>query len=699
MTSVSRTHFPHYIEVILLIAIVLIAIIFRFAQFTQVPPGLHYDEAIDARIAQEIRSGQWSIYFEEGWGREPLYHYLVAFTLNLIPDPTSALRFVSGLLGLIQLLAAYVLYRKLFGVSAALIGALWIAVMFWTVSTSRAGLRNITLTTMTTLTALAFWNAWSKSPISNFQSPTPNLQSPISRFILPGVLLGLTLYTYQPSRVVPLIYVAFVIYLAVVNRTSLKSNLNLVVILLAIALVIALPLIVFLATHPNAETGRAFQTEPIRAMLHGDFSQVADTTVATLKMFTFEGGGDPQPLYNIVGRPLFVGLGSMLFYIGLIVCIARIKQPAYAFMLIWLIVTLVPNMVTAPAPFFYRAIAAQTAVMIMPAIGTLAIGELFHRRATRSTAGWTPAGAETLGKENSKVSAPLPLSGFIVVLVVLVSLGQTAMTTWHDYFDVWGNDPDVRFQYSAAYTGIARALNSSTDATPAAISGFFIEDADPIIFDQTLNRRDLSIRWFDARESLIAAASANDSQRLAVPSYTPIDDQLKSSFLKDSDPIAATKDYRIYSFNVADFRAALAQWGNRCADCPLAFDGNIALIGMEHPAHILRADKSVSIMTAWRVLRAGQPSSTAIFIHLLDENGRFMEGAQDDRLGVPRHTWQPDDEFVQLHHVPIGNLAPGKYTLELGIYNRADQARWAATDRSGQALGDHVLLGAIEVQP
>jgi len=34
--------------------------------------------------------------------------------------------------------------------------------IFWAVSTSRAGLRNITLTTMATLTALAFWTVWSK---------------------------------------------------------------------------------------------------------------------------------------------------------------------------------------------------------------------------------------------------------------------------------------------------------------------------------------------------------------------------------------------------------------------------------------------------------------------------------------------------------------------------------------------------------
>jgi 4-amino-4-deoxy-L-arabinose transferase-like glycosyltransferase len=178
----SEDRLPRKIEALLLIAIVLVAIIFRFAAFTQVPPGLHYDEAIDAKLAQEIHSGAWPIYFEEGWGREPLYHYLVALTLNVVSDPTSALRFVSGVLGLIQLLAAYFLFRKLFGVPVALIGAAWLAVLFWTVSTSRAGLRNITLTTLATLTALAFWIVWDRVRRAKDSNFIPHSSS----FILPA---------------------------------------------------------------------------------------------------------------------------------------------------------------------------------------------------------------------------------------------------------------------------------------------------------------------------------------------------------------------------------------------------------------------------------------------------------------------------------------------------------------------------------
>ena len=108
---------------------------------------------------------------------------------------------------------------------------------------------------------------------------------------------------------------------------------------------------------------------------------------------------------------MFIGLGSLLFYVGLIVCIARIRRPAYAFVLTWLIVALLPNMLTAPAPFFYRAIAAQTAVLVMPAIGAVTIGDLFRRS----------------GAENAKNKLVIGL--VVVAMISLVSLGQTGVTT------------------------------------------------------------------------------------------------------------------------------------------------------------------------------------------------------------------------------------------------------------------------------
>jgi hypothetical protein len=431
---------------------------------------------------------------------------------------------------------------------------------------------------------------------------------------------------------------------------------------------------VFLLAHPGAETARAFQTEPIRDLLQGNFASIIETVKATLTMFTVEGGGDPQILYNLVGRPLFIGLGSLLFAIGLVVSVVRFKQSAYAFMLIWLVMALLPNLITAPAPFFYRAIATQTPVAVMPAIATVALGEML-RRAHLTQRSWL---------------APVVVAG-----VAVISLGQTAIATWHDYFDVWGSDKDVRFQYSAAYAEIATALKSSPDTSPVAVSGFFIEDADPIIFEQALNRSDIPVRWFDARDAIIAADDA-PVERLAIPAYTPLAEELESRFLNHVEPIAWSKDFKIYPFDAAQFRAQIATWP-MCVECPARFNDQIELTGLQQPDRVARTDEVLPVLTAWRVLGESQPGSTAIFIHLLDEHDQIV--AQDDRLGVPRHTWQPGDEFVQVHRLNIENVSPGKYRLALGLYNRADNTRWAATDRLGQPLGDRIILGELEVTP
>ncbi|HET7375598.1 MAG TPA: hypothetical protein VFK30_02755, partial [Anaerolineae bacterium] len=376
----------------------------------------------------------------------------------------------------------------------------------------------------------------------------------------------------------------------------------------------------------------------------------------------------------------FIGLGSILFYVGLLVCVIRWKQPAYAFILIWLIVTLLPNMVTAPAPFFYRAIAAQTPTMALPAIATCAIGSWINRG----------------------VAASLRFSRLIIFVIAIVSLGQTAITTQHDYFEVWGNDGDVRFQYSAAHTAIAHALDASSESSPVIVSGYFIEDADPIIFGQTLHRSDLSIGWFDARESLVALAGAS-IERMALPSFTPLDNDLKSRFLSKAQPLTATKDFKIYPLDADVLRASIEHWDAASgatdpatASWPISFDGNIDLIGYDR-AVTASVGSTLPIFTAWRVTSEWQPSSTAIFIHLLNADGSI--GPQDDRLGYPRHNWHTGDEFVQMHHLSIVDLPPGRYSIELGLYTRETNVRWIARDRSGQTLGDHILIGQIEIVP
>ncbi len=495
------------------------------------------------------------------------------------------------------------------------------------------------------------------------------------------MLLGLTVYTYQPSRVIPLIYLVFMGFLIIRQRALVKQNWRALAVFFGVTLIVALPLMIFLLTHPQAETARAFQTEPIRALLSGNFQPALETAVATLKMFTFDGAGDPQILYNLTGRPIFIGVSSILFYLGLFVGVWRWKQPEYAFILIWLAITLLPNMLTAPAPFFYRAIAAQTPVALLPALGVVAVEKLFHRNAMRPAAMRTRAGTQ-------RAKTTYRAGGMLSVVIAVAALAQTAITTWHDYFEVWGQHEEVRFQYSATLTAIAHTIDSSPDQNPVAVSSFFIEDADPIIFEQTLNRRDVPVRWFDAQNSIIVAAGAT-TQRLGVPSFTPLDAGLQSEF--PGEPLTTTQDFKLYALDAVRFRQFIEAW--TCTACPVTFDQTVTLIGLQ--TNIV--DGTLIVQSAWRVERAGQPVSTAVFMHLIGADGQIT--AQDDRLGVPPHTWQVGDEFVQVHRIPLRQITPGKYTLKLGLYNRADNTRWGATDQSGAQLGDAVVVTSIEVSP
>ena len=79
------------------------------------------------------------------------------------------------------------------------------------------------------------------------------------------------------------------------------------------------------------------------------------------------------------------------------------------------------------------------------------------------------------------------------------------------------------------------------------------------------------------------------------------------------------------------------------------------------------------MLTYWQV-EAGLPWDLAIFVHLLGPDGAMV--AQADGLDAAASTIQPGDHFLQLHALPLPDpLPPGPYTLQLGLYVRADGRR------------------------
>jgi 4-amino-4-deoxy-L-arabinose transferase-like glycosyltransferase len=648
------------------IGIVLLAAFFRFYAMDQVPPGPHYDETIDARLALDIRAGARPVFFSQGWGREPLYHYLVAFVMNWIDMPLTALRVTSAILGTLAVALAFLLLRRLFDWRMAAIGSAWMACSFWTISVSRLGVRDIAVQPFAVGAMLAFWQ-WKKSSSSSSSKA-------IIWSVASGALLGLALYTYQSSRALPILIVLFIAYLVIFDRKQLASQWKCLILCLTLAAVIAAPLVIFLAIHPDAESGRAFMSEPIQQLLRGNAGPALAGAFATLKMFTFS--GDAQVLYNVPGRPALALLAGAMFYIGLILALARFKQSEYAFVLLWLFTALAPAMVTFPAPNFFRTVLAQAPTAALIAIGVSATGDLIMRVAR--------------GAQWARPVIPL-----IAVFVV----GQTAWQTWNDYFVTWANLRDVRFQYNAGPAAAARYLDTSADTDPVVLTGLFVEDSDPVNFSILLHRRDLDLRWFDASSALPVPASAQ-TLRLVVYDFAPLNDLLRKRYMADAKLIAEEPDvFWVYRLNADDVRAKLEQAQGQvqaasgmALTLPVSFSDGLSLLGYDVSSRKLAPGGELTLMTRWRATKPGTPQPVAIFAHLMNPSGKLV--AQDDRLGYPHHTWHADDEFVQVHRVTIPpETAPGTYTLNLGLYFRDTMVRWPV------AGSDLVSLGSVEVEP
>jgi hypothetical protein len=654
-----------YVEWIAFTVVVLMAAFFRFYALDSIPPGLHYDEAIDAHLAQDIRAGAWPVYFAQGWGREPLYHYLVAVAMNWL-SPAMALRVTSAALGTVFVALAFLFLRALFDGRVAAIGSAWLACSFWVMMVSRLGVRDVAVEPLAAGAMLVLW-----------QGARRILRVQVAWMALGGVLLGLSLYTYQVSRALPLLVALWVVYLAIFQRKQLAHQWKGLVVFGLTAALVALPLVMYLVTHPDAESGRAFQAGPVQQLLQGQPGPMIEHALATLKMFTFY--GDPQPLYNVPGRPALALLASLAFYAGLIAALVRFRRSEYAFVLLWLVAALAPALVTYPAPHFPRTLLAQLPVGALIGIAMVALGD---------------AAANSLDRFLK------PVRSILLPLLAILVIGQTAWQTWNDYFHVWANLKQARFQYNAGPSAAARYLDASSDADPVVLAGLFVDDSDPYNFEVMLRRKDLDLRWFDASSALPVPAGAH-TMRIVLYDFTPQDKVIWSRYLTTASKLLQEPGvFTVYRQDADALRNMIERPEGKARDTsnvslalPVSF-GAVSLLSYDMPVGQVAPGGTLTLVTHWRVNNPGTPQPVAIFAHLVDPGGKLA--AQDDRLGYPHHGWQPGDVFVQMHKITVPKgVAPGQYQIELGLYFRDTGARWPVAGGDAVFLADQVAVTGL----
>ena len=272
-----------------LVALLLVATFLRLVAWRDAPPGLRFDEMLVNYHADLIRDGARPIYIDD-LAEESLYHYFFAAAQDVIAPHLFTLRWLSLAFGLISVAAIYTLGRQLFSRRVGLLAAAIATVAFWSLLYSRIGLRIVALPAFVTLAMIFLWRGFNHSRRRDF--------------VVAGLLLGLSAYTYSATRMLPVLLLSFAFYLAVFHRTKLRQHgLNLLLTLVLAALIV-LPMAIHIVTVPLAERRLGEVQGPLDALSQGDVLPLINSTAITLGMFNIT--GDPEWLYNIPNRPVVV---------------------------------------------------------------------------------------------------------------------------------------------------------------------------------------------------------------------------------------------------------------------------------------------------------------------------------------------------------------------------------------------------------
>lgn len=638
------------------VMILLVAAVFRFVALREVPPGLAQDEVLDADIAMFIRGGENALFFRHGYGHEPLYHYWAAPFQALLGDNLLSVRLPAAVLGL--LLVALVLRwaRRDFGQLAALAAGFLVAVSWWPVIFSRIGIRPI-LEPVLLLAVAWFW------PLG----ATEVTERDTVRSVLAGLVLGLTFYSYTAARVLFLLPSIYLVYLLVAwlisrhrektRRAAFAAQARYGLIILVIALIVYAPMGITLRVEPDLQQRVDQLGGPLEALSMGDVRPVVQMTVATLGVFSFT--GDPRWTYTLPGRPLFDATTSLLFYAGLAFSLWRWLTPRYAFLLIWLAVTLLPSAVTPDAPSTVRLVGAIPVVYLMPG---LALEALIMRKGT----------GIIVSRERRWL---LVATGGALGVMLLANAGRT----FRDGFIRWPADPETHLKYQTILRDIAVRLQSETGGKAAPIlADVFFEPIDASSLTRSLGR-DPQARWVQSGEGVAGAlvwpAGSKVETTVYVPEFAPLNPELQRAARMGDKPVYRSESHPSFAaYILPTAPPSLDRALKVDFEDPITDQTTLRLEAVGLPTTERREGAPLVMLTLWEV-QSSLPADLALFVHMVDDAGNIV--AQSDGFDTAATLLQAGDRVLQRHVLPLSSeLAPASFQIVVGLYGRANGRRW-----------------------
>lgn len=680
---------------LLLIGLLLVAFWLRLVDLDSQPPGVSNDEAVNVVDAFHIsRTGNFPLY--EDFGRpEPLYRLFLAFGVFLLGPGVWTCRCVSVLFGLVTVaLAQWAMRcclpdldpraRRLAGFAAA--GAL--AVTLSHVALSRAVYRGIVQPPVLFLFMGFLLRGLERGRRRDF--------------VLAGLWLGILMYTYTAALILPLSLAAVGLGLLLFRSRTWRTWLPSLIVLGVVFAVLIIPVGLRLLTYPNTVLGR---TAAVSGDLGWDWGRRLGGLVT--QFFT---RGDVNPQYNVESAPLLLPGFDVLFVLGLLALLARLRQPSSALIAALLVLAAIPVLASDEIPHGLR-IMGEFAVF--PPIVGAGVGSM------------AAFGLMVLGRCRAVPSHNWLMAVALLLLTVLIGSDAIyARQTYAAYWDqpytwrVHGRDlqhgewffrPDRRefARWLSAQQGpllvpleelnmpTTRAwlLRAYPDVATAGDSFVFPADTRIVV--------PWSLELGDLRRATRHYALLQDGAITLLP---PLSTEAHVALLENIDSAEAIRrangDLLARVGDLPDgltlaFEPPLRAEGGAAL---ASFGGEMALLAWRGPDTLREDSQSLTYTLDWSALRHLGHYYSA-FLQLQTQTGERIAGDDVElwRWLYPTSVWRVGDVVPDVHTLEIpADLPPGAYRLVTGVYPVA--GGWLpAVSPGGDPLGDAATIGWVKV--
>jgi hypothetical protein len=514
-----------------------------------------------------------------------------------------------------------------------------------------------------------------------------------------GAALGLCFYTYLSARFAyPLaLLVLGLLALTEAGRARLAERRRELVWIAAICMLVMLPLALYFAVHPDDFLRRASMVTVGAVGEDPYFMRLLSSVFAQFGMFG--GPGDPEVRHNLPGRSILSPWLALLFWTGVGLAVLRIRRPGRLIALLWLIVMLLPAILSVSDPrHMLRAFSVLPVLYLFP---SLAIGD-----------GWKWLATRRLGVPRTWVNG--------MALVIAASLiAIEALLTGRAYFDLWANLPELPRAFRSMDTAIAEEINQA----PGTI-GYVVPLA-PLwrglggnyTLDYLIERPENVLLLYpdspDAGERLLRFLARPDFDEVRLVRYTWAQDAdadpkellpLLAGLVGESTDTREESDYVVQSYVLRADRPVLA---NLPPIKPLDLIFSLHSGTEVHVDSLqqltiggatggdLPSGGSGAIALEWQMTQSSA-QELRLSLRLIDELGKPV--GQADSLLIQAGESLPEDRakvtYHPLHAAP--GTPPGTYGLELIIYEGTTGDRLSLV-RTDPAPRDAVVIGSVRV--